>query len=184
MVEPVVVVRRAVLGDADDIGSVHVRAWQVGYREHMPHDYLDALSVPDRQASWRVGLAEVAVDRDVVVIEDPVDRHVCGFSIVGDPRNAGTGLPDEGELYAINLEPEAWGRGLGAPLLEGAVEALRRRGAAVAYLWVLEGNARARRFYEREGWSPDGGVKDDDFGGRLLREVRYRRVLSGPPARD
>ena len=32
---------------------------------------------------------------------------------------------------------------------------------------------RARRFYEREGWTADGGVKIEEFGGRPLREVRY-----------
>jgi hypothetical protein len=41
------------------------------------------------------------------------------------------------------------------------------------YLWVAEANPRARRFYEREGWTADGGVKIEEFGGRPLREVRY-----------
>ena len=178
------VVRPAVVDDADAIASVQVRAWQVAYRGHMPDEYLDAMSIPDRQAGWRAGIAEGATDRAVIVIEDPQDGHVCGFSVVGDPRNEGPNAPGEGELYAINLEPEAWGRGLGVPLIDGAIDALRARGATSAYLWVVEGNARARRFYEREGWTADGGVKADDFGGRAVREVRYGRVLSGPPARD
>jgi GNAT superfamily N-acetyltransferase len=158
----VVVVRPAVVGDADDLGSVHVRAWQVGYRGLMEDEYLDGLSVTDRQRTWREGLAQPLPDRDVVVVEDPAD---------------GRDTPGRGELWAINLEPEAWGRGLGAPLLAGAEQALRSRGCSTAHLWVLEGNARARRFYEREGWAPDGGDKDGTFGGRTLREVRYGRDL-------
>jgi RimJ/RimL family protein N-acetyltransferase len=43
-----------------------------------------------------------------------------------------------------------------------------------ATLWVLEDNPRARRFYEREGWSPDGEAKSDAFLGVRVNEVRYR----------
>ena len=167
------VVRPAVIDDAEQIGSVHVRAWQAAYRGQMADDYLDGLSIDDRGRRWRSTLAEPAGDRRYVVVEDPADGHVCGFAAVG-----------EGQLWAINLEPEAWGRRLGSALLNAAVDALREEGGQDAHLWVLEGNARARRFYEREGWTADGGVKDEVIGERTLREVRYRRGLTGPPARD
>jgi RimJ/RimL family protein N-acetyltransferase len=47
-------------------------------------------------------------------------------------------------------------------------------GYGEAVLWVLEDNPRARRFYERTGWSLDGGVKDDSHLGVSVTEVRYR----------
>jgi GNAT superfamily N-acetyltransferase len=161
-----------------------VRAWQYGYRGQMPDGFLDAMSIEDRQQSWRQGLQDGATDRRVLVVEDPLDRHVCGFTIVGIERFDGTTTPGEGEVFAINLEPEAWGQGIGAPLLTAAVEELRAWGSDVAVLWVLDTNARARRFYEREGWAPDGAEKTDEFGGLEVREVRYRRDLSAAPARD
>ena len=167
------VVRRAVVGDADAIGSVHVRAWQAAYRGQMSDGFLDGMSIADGRRRWRTTLSEPTPDRVVVVVEDPVDGHVCGFAALG-----------AAEVMAINLEPEAWGRGLGSALLAGALDALREHEVPEVHLWVLEANARARRFYERAGWSADGGVKDGDFGGRTLREVRYRRGLTGPPARD
>jgi RimJ/RimL family protein N-acetyltransferase len=43
-------------------------------------------------------------------------------------------------------------------------------------LWVLEENARARRFYERAGYSADGATNVLDRLGGVL-EVRYRRAL-------
>jgi hypothetical protein len=42
-------------------------------------------------------------------------------------------------------------------------------------LWVLEGNDRARRFYERAGWRGDDGMKP--FGDSGLYEVRYRKQV-------
>jgi hypothetical protein len=41
-------------------------------------------------------------------------------------------------------------------------------------LWVLEANGRARRFYEREGWTLEGGTRTTPLG---PSEVRYRRTL-------
>jgi GNAT superfamily N-acetyltransferase len=179
------VVRPAVVGDAEAIASVHVRAWQVGYRGQLPDDFLDGLSIEQRATDWRAGLSHPLEDRTVLVVEDPVDGHVCGFSTVGDPReDSGPAAPGEGQLWAINLEPEAWGRDIGTDLLAGACDALRARGWDAAYLWALETNARARRFYEREGWTKDDGIRDDEFGGQAVREVRYRRDLSRPSGRD
>jgi hypothetical protein len=48
------------------------------------------------------------------------------------------------------------------------------RGADEAMLWVGEGIARARRFYEGEGWARDGESRTSPIG---PVEVRYRRAL-------
>jgi hypothetical protein len=44
---------------------------------------------------------------------------------------------------------------------------------AYAVLWVLEGNARARRFYERGGWAADGTTRDEPMGGEMTHQLRY-----------
>mgnify|MGYP001076255222 CR=1 FL=1 len=43
-----------------------------------------------------------------------------------------------------------------------------------AILWVATENPRARRFYEREGWSEDGERVDESIPGVSLPETRYR----------
>ena len=50
-------------------------------------------------------------------------------------------------------------------------------GCANATLWVVDGNDRARAFYEARGWVHDGAVKVDDQGSFRLRELRYVRAL-------
>ena len=44
--------RDARAGDVDEIGRVHVRAWQAAYRGVMPDEYLDGLEIGDRVAMW------------------------------------------------------------------------------------------------------------------------------------
>ncbi len=73
--------------------------------------------------------------------------------------------------------PEAWGSGAGSALMAAVIAALRANGFAAAHLWVLEDNPRARRFYEREGWSPADGRRREEFLGVPVTEVRYRISL-------
>jgi RimJ/RimL family protein N-acetyltransferase len=42
---------------------------------------------------------------------------------------------------------------------------------------VLDDNPRARRFYERAGWQPDGAAKTEERWGVAAAEVRYRKRL-------
>ena len=85
--------------------------------------------------------------------------------------------PSVGQVYAIYLVAECWGRGIGRDLLQRAETDLGSAGYQGASLWVLTTNDRARRFYEAAGWRPDGTHKIEPFGGAELDEIRYRKQL-------
>ena len=76
-----------------------------------------------------------------------------------------------GWLRNLFVLPDEWGRGAGAVLHDQAVEVLRDLGS-IAQLWVLEANARARRFYETRGWRDDGGRSRSEFPPYPV-ELRY-----------
>jgi GNAT superfamily N-acetyltransferase len=155
--------------DAERIGEVHVRAWEA-YRGLLPDEFLDSLDPVARGERWRQTLTERTSESTLLVAER--DGVILGISAFGPERDG----PD-GELGMINVVPEAWGTGVAQPLFDRAIAGLRDAGHKEAVLWCLEGNARARRFYERNGWRTDGATKDDTFGGALAREVRYRISL-------
>jgi GNAT superfamily N-acetyltransferase len=165
-------VRSASAGDAEHIAAVHVASWRAAYPGLVPQPVLDDLDVARRAEAWRQILREAA--EQTFVAED-ADGRSGGFISVGASRDddaAGT----VGELFALYLRAELWGTGLGAQLHGVGLTALSER-FAYATLWVIGGNTRARRFYERHGWSPDGASKVDDRGSFTLAEVRYRHAL-------
>lgn len=164
-------IRRAVPADADGIGAVSVRAWQAAYRGIMPDDFLDALDPNERAGTWWDALAGSGPDRRVVVAVDG-DR-VVGFAAFGPARSDAT----TGELYALNVDPQTWGAGVGRRLLRTATTWLGDAGYAEAELFVAIGNERARRFYEAEHWTDDGTEVTEDALGAVVREARYRRRL-------
>jgi GNAT superfamily N-acetyltransferase len=164
-------VRAARLEDAAALAEVHVRTWQAAYEHVFGAERLAGLDVEARAASWRRWLGELR-SREAVFVAEEAGRPVA-FAWVGESRHAG----DVGELYAIYALPEAWGGGAGTALMAAAVAALRAEGFGSAVLWVLKDNPRARRFYEREGWTPDGARRVDEHLGAETVEVRYRIEL-------
>ena len=102
--------------------------------------------------------------------------RVCGFASTAPSRDSD--LPDHGELCALYVDPEQWGKGIGVALVAAARDRLSQFGFRSALLWVLEGNVRADRFYRIDGWTPDGLLRTDSMWGVTVKEVRYRRGLS------
>ncbi|MBK1784539.1 GNAT family N-acetyltransferase [Prauserella cavernicola] len=157
--------------DAGAIGRVHVNSWRSAYAG-LP---LQGLSITQRQDRWRELLVGDELRANVLVLVD--GGSVVGFACAGPSRDADA-RPDTGELMSLYLDPAAWGRGFGRMLHDDALALLRSAGNRTATLWVLNSNARARRFYEKAGWRADGATKMDTIaGGPPLTEVRYAGAL-------
>lgn len=161
--------RLATVEDSFLIAEVHVASWRSAYRRDLPQAYLDQLSVVKRESNWRAQLE--AASSSIVVAE--VDRAIVGFIVTSASRDEDA-TPSTGEIPALYLREEAWGSGVGRALMQEAELRLQLEGYTVATLWVLDSNARARKFYERSGWSVDGSSKMAEIGGVAVREVRYR----------
>jgi len=166
-------IRDATVDDADAVALVHVHGWQWGYRGLLPGEYLDGLSAERRAEQWRSWLLEPGRTRTRLAEENGA---CVGFAVSGPSRDPGAD-DDTGEVYAIYVEEDVAGTGVGTELLGSAIAWLTERGFARATLWVLEGNARARRFYEREGWTLDGAAKSDPREDFTMDEVRYAMSL-------
>lgn len=168
--------RKATPDDARRLAEVHVASWRAAYRGLMPDSLLDGLSVERRAERWLALLATPDPPGAETWVADE-GGALRGFVSVGPSRD-----PDapasEAEVYAIYLAPEAMGRGVGRALFEHARTLARERGYGSLTLWVLDANARARRFYERAGLGDDGGRKVDTLQGAELPHVRYRGVIA------
>jgi GNAT superfamily N-acetyltransferase len=165
-------IRAADEPDARDIADVHVRGWRWAYRGQLPDEFLDALSVDRRAEGWRQELGQLDATSSRIWIAHREDE-VIGFASSG-PSHDQDADPGTAEVYAIYLRPEVVGTGVGRTLFAHVVDDLRRQGYATATLWVLETNARTRRFYEAAGWHTDDAQKTEELRGIELREVRYR----------
>lgn len=165
------------MSDAAGIARVHVGSWQAAYDTLIPERELQQLDVTQFEA-WRSRRLQ-AMDRstsDTLVAVD--EEGIAGFVDVGPTRDEHLDPNEVGELYAIYLDPSRWDRGYGRRLIVDAEQAMRDLGFSSAMLWVLEGNQRARSFYEAAGWRPDGGRQLERIVNTELYEVRYAKALA------
>jgi GNAT superfamily N-acetyltransferase len=171
---PPVTVRAATPADPAVMAALHVRAWRAAYAGLLPDAFLAGLKVEDREAMWRRSVTEpdrAPAERTILVAE--AGGTLLGLAAAGHAR--GDDELGMGELYALNVDPPAWGRGAGRALLAAASAWLDSR-FAVSILWVVEQNRRARDLYGRAGWTPDGATKIEVYDGVSVNNCRYRRA--------
>jgi GNAT superfamily N-acetyltransferase len=134
---PGVTVRPAEPSDASVVAEIWRSGWPDGHLGNVPEKLVE-LRTPedfDRRAAEAIGRTTLAV----------VGDDVAGFVMVsGD------------EVEQVYVSARHRGSGVAGVLLAEAERQVRAGGHDTAWLAVVAGNARARRFYERSGWVDDG----------------------------
>ena len=148
------IVRPAVRADAEAMGRLHWLSANTAYGRNDPLERRLA-------ASERV--FDESGTRPFLAEDD--DGSVIGLLTVGDD-----------ELYAIYVHPDHWGTGVGQALLERA-EAELAKTCTAASLTCMVVNARARRFYERNGWQLGETLVEPHFGGEPTEVCRYHKTF-------
>ena len=121
---------------------VHWKAWQEAYAGLIDPEYLKGHTLEkslERALTWTTP-QRIALD----------GGRVVGFVSFGPARDE----EGAGEVYALYVLAEYYGRGVGARLLDAALDELRDFPRIL--LWVLRENGRAVRFYEKHGFRADG----------------------------
>ena len=165
--------RPAEPADALAIARVHVRSWQAAYRGLIDDAYLDSLRPDDRAARYDFTHADPLKPYTIAALEGD---EIVGFATVMPSRDED--ILQAGELAALYLDPAFWDCGFGVALIEAARAELVSRGFKEALLWILDGNVRAARFYEKDGWVADGKERTQVIWGVACNEARYRRQIN------
>ena len=140
----------------------------------MPEAFLNSLSVENRTKFWQETLSIPTSLPAVWVAEE--NSKIVGFCSVGMSKDDDR-RPETGEVYAIYVDPNSMGKGVGSKLIDKGLETLKEQGCKEATLWVLDTNEKTRRFYASKGWKADGAKKTESQDGFDLSEVRYRIIL-------
>ena len=166
--------RPATLVDLAALVVVRRRSWVAAYTGLMPQGVIDSMDLGAGWVNWSTGLRVPPVpSMRVIVAGQPGAVHA--FSVVSACRDDDAG-DRVGEVRLLYADPTAWNAGVGAALMRHAVDTLHGLGFDELRLWTLRENARARAFYERFGWKPDGAEQTVEQPGGAFVEVRYRLV--------
>jgi len=202
----VVVIKAGSAAHAAQIAAVQRETWFAAYEGIIAPEVIDRVTVPDGGARVRQSFRTRPWQRMLVAVDPGPGNSGPGNSGPGDPGPGDPGaggvvgyasfgpetdvlntpwphpLTADGEggrvaeLYALYVRPAWWSTGTGRALLGKVLARTAAAGYESITLWVLRDNQRARRFYERAGFAPDGATNVlTGLGG--VFEVRYRRAL-------
>jgi GNAT superfamily N-acetyltransferase len=166
----VIAIRPATSDDAPAMLDLMAEGFE-SYRSFAPDGWEPEMPPVERYA------ARVAAPTTFTLIATDDDGAVAGHvgflpsEVAGHPGAE----PELAHLWQLFVRPPYWGTGLATDLMARAVVEARRRRFASMRLYTPAGQARARRFYEREGFTLDGDAWFDERLG--LEIVEYRRAL-------
>lgn len=170
-----ILLRPATTADAEAIGQIRVSAWQAAYAPFMPANYLGSLDPKANLAALRAKLATPSNDFRLTVAE--LDGEVAGFSIVGTPRHDDA-YEGHIELWALNVAPSHWRKGIGRALTLQAIGKSASHGFSGIDLWCIDGNVPAQATYESCGFVPTGIARvSSALTGYPLHEMLYVKSI-------
>lgn len=157
-------IRRFSKEDAiDEVSRVYAQSWKATYIGIVPQAYLDG--IPENR--WSKFLVN---ERSNLWIARE-ENQIIGASTYARSRDQQ--YSDWGEIISLYLIPSYLHQGIGTKLLQASMNELFPMGFHRLFLWVLEENHSARRFYEKNGFRFNGDVIQSIIGGKPLKEIRY-----------
>jgi GNAT superfamily N-acetyltransferase len=183
----VVVIRAGSAADAAQVAAVQRESWLAAYDGIIATEIIDRVTAPDDGARVRQSFRIRPWQRMIVAVPGGEDGGIVGYASFGPETDVLSApwphpLSTDGEerrvaeLYALYVRPAWWSTGTGRALMDRALARSARAGYSSITLWVLRDNRRARRFYERAGFAPDGATNVLTGLGDVL-ELRYRQPL-------
>jgi len=196
-------IRPASAADEPAITQILQETWLTAYAQIIDPVIIERVTAPRGRASAappsdRTSLvaeappAAAIADARVIVgyASYGPERIVASAASVGSVGSGGSGgsgatpgaltpaglAGETGELYTLYVAPAHRSTGAGRALTDAALDGLRAAGYRRVVLWTLTENARARRFYDKAGFAPDGAT--NILAGRgHVEELRYVRDL-------
>ena len=160
----------AALAGTTRLGFESYREWAPDGWQPPPHS-LEIRSIRERLRAHTTWCA-MALDSD----GEPAG-HV-GITHAAERERPHVRIDGRAHLWMLFVRPRWWGSGLATRLHALGLEEAARQGYATIRLYTPHGAARARAFYEREGWQLAGRAFPEPLLGLDL--VEYRRDCPFP----
>ena len=169
-----------------DMSLLHALGWRAAYRDSIPADYMsreitDCRWVPVFRQNYEEGVYHglLLYSGDFPLccatygparLDSSAGDTICSFS--------SPDLAAWGELVSLYCHPDRWGQGYGSLAIEEVLNRMKSTGYPGCFLYVLRENDRARRFYEKHGFSWDGHSTEVSLTPDcVLTDLRYCKIF-------
>lgn len=162
--------------DADAVAALHAASWRSAYRGIFSDQFLDHEAAQERQQAWRDRLQANPSGTDWGLVAEDDSGQLVGFAYVMPAYDA-----DWGDyIDNLHVAPTFKGGGVGRRLMQAVAQRLCADSSRPLFLWVLDANEPAKRFYARLGAEFAEQRLDDSLAGEA--HLVWRCVWRDPTA--
>ena len=166
-------VRYATLADAAAVANLHLIASRSLYDGVVPEAHWQATPMAKRVTFWKEAI-EYGEPQVMVATSGGEIVGFVGFDRSRDPKSKNT----TGELWALYVDPDHLGQGVGLALWDAAREGLQDEDCTDVTVWVPLASAQALRFFDAAGFKREmNTARTVPMGSVRVEEIRFKRSL-------
>lgn len=166
-------VRFATLADAPAVANLHLIASRALFEGVVPDAHWQATPGAQRTAFWKEAI-EYGEPQVMVATQGTEIVGFVGFDRSRDPKSKNT----TGELWALYVDPDHVGHGVGLALWDAAREGLQDEDCTDVTVWVPLASARALAFFDAAGFKREmNTARTVPMGTVRVEEIRFKRSL-------
>jgi len=166
-------VRYATLADAPAVANLHLIASRALYEGVVPDAHWQSTPPAKRAAFWKEAI-EYGEPQVMVAEQGGEIVGFVGFDRSRDPKSKNT----TGELWAIYVDPDHIGQGVGLALWDAAREGLQDEDCTDVTIWVPLASTQALSFFDAAGFKREmNTARTVPMGGVRVEEIRFKRSL-------
>ena len=164
--ESKIVIREARRTEISTLAKIQCSAWKSAFGDIITAATMEKYTDTEKCAKMLERVFDSKIGHMYIA---GIDNKACGelFWKPIDGRDA--------EIVALHTLKRVWGSGVGRALMDRAIKDMTENGFFAAKLWVFKDNIRARKFYEKCGFTPTGQERMSGYDRAI--EVQYRRIL-------
>ena len=161
-------IERVKPGDEETLAYIQTESWKASFRDILEPDVLESCTNLEKVTNMYKRLLEQNIGNGYLLKVEGEPHCIAWWDATREADMLGYA-----ELICIHSLPGRWRNGYGSKMMETVLRDIATAGYTKVMLWVFEENARARQFYEAQGFCTRGKVKS----GLGTTEICYEREL-------
>lgn len=143
-----VIIRKAIPGDEQVLALIQTESWKTAFADLLsPEELVRCTNLQKAEQMYHSVLRREGCN---MAIEFVADKPHCIAAWGKNRCDLGNTV---GELICIHSLQNNWAKGYGSAMMEYVLAQLRQAHYDAVILWVFEANTRARKFYEKHGFT-------------------------------
>lgn len=149
---------------AEILASIMISAWCSAFRGILSHEIIEQYTQRESCAAMFAQILDSGVGTMYLAEQNSQPMGLLYWL----PESQG-----DVRIEALLTIPDAWGKGIGAALMQRALADISASGHSAVHVWPFAQNHRAQRFYAKNGFQATGQTRIGD-----ALELEYVTFLS------